>query len=77
MTATLILHRGARRDAYKKTAFIICLGREFPILHSKLTPAWISFVLATGLFLSIGLYFSTRGWEQKELEKHTRDLVQE
>jgi len=29
------------------------------------------------MVLSIGLFFSTRGWEQKELEKHTSDLAQE
>jgi len=29
------------------------------------------------MLLSVGLFFSTRGWEQKELEKHTSDLARE
>ncbi len=47
------------------------------ILRSKLTPAWISFVLGAGVVLSIGLFFTVRSWEEKELNKHAADLAGE
>jgi signal transduction histidine kinase/CheY-like chemotaxis protein len=42
-----------------------------------LTPAWISFVLGVGVILSVGLYFTVRSWEEKELRKHAADLANE
>lgn len=53
------------------------LGQMPFILRSRLTPAWISFVLGVGVILSVGLYFTVRSWEEKELNKHAADLAHE
>jgi hypothetical protein len=61
----------------KQAAWKIDLGRVPSILQPRLTPAWTSFVLGAGIILSVGLCFTMRGWEQKELKKHAYDLAQE
>lgn len=55
----------------------VCLTGPTSILQSRWAPAWICGVLGTGIILSVGVGFTMRGWEQRELKNQAADLARE
>lgn len=53
------------------------MNRTYPVLRSRLPPAWIFAVLAVGGVLSLALFATIRGWERRDLEKRAADLTHE
>src|SRR5260221_9218577 len=38
-------------------------------------PFWVVFVLGTGVLLSLAVFFTLRGWEERDLEKRAADIA--